>query len=179
MLGLFAIVVWEGAVTVPTIDVDLTLPPAQRWHALRDHKAGLRHLISTYVNDIGGVDALRDELTYYKANYVASDYAAEMDAIAALGGMDPLEVLLANVYYDAFKHAMGCTAFAVDTPDGPLHARNLDWWTERNALSRETIIARFHKAGTVLFEAVTWPGFVGVLSGVAHGRFSVTLRTRA
>lgn len=47
------------------------------------------------------------------------------------------EVVCGNLYYDALKAVLvGCTAFAVDTPTGPLHARNLDWWTENDSLRR-------------------------------------------
>lgn len=161
--------------SVPIIDVDLSLPPAQRWRSLRPHRDGIRELVLSYVRDLGGLDTFREALLLYRSSVVAAEHLEEMDAIASLAALDPLEVLLANVYYDAFKHAVGCSAFAVNTPAGPVHARNLDWWTERNALGRLTLVARFHRAGEPLFEAPTWPGFIGALSGVAPGRLSITL----
>lgn len=159
----------------PILDIDLALPPAERWRDLHPYRDAVRELVASYVRDLGGLEPFRAALQLYRAQFVASEYAAEVDSIASIAGVDALEVLLANVYYDAFKHVMGCTAYALDTPTGPIHARNLDWWTERSALSRTTIVGRFHRAGIPVFEAVTWPGFVGVLSGMAPGRFSVTL----
>jgi len=50
------------------------------------------------------------------------------------------DVALGNCYYDALKVVLGCTAFAVDTGDEILHARNLDWWTENAALARYTTV---------------------------------------
>ncbi len=159
----------------PVLDIELSLPPSRRWEGLRPYRTAVRELVSMYVRDLGDFAGARDELTFYRLSCISPEYGAEMDAVAELADLDPLEVLLANVYYDAFKHLMGCTAFAVDTAHGPLHARNLDWWTERNALSRNTVVARFLRHGAPLFEVVTWPGFIGALSGSAPGRFAVTL----
>jgi len=159
----------------PVLDIDLSLPASRRWEVLHPYRDAVRDLVSMYIKDLGGLERSRDELMLYRSSCISPEYIAEMGAIAKLADVDPLDVLLANVYYDAFKHAMGCTAFAVDTATGPIHARNLDWWTERNALSRNTIVARFCREGAVLFEAVTWPGFIGTLSGTARGRFSVTM----
>ena len=84
-----------------------------------------------------------------------------------------------TLYYDALKvvlsSAVGCTAFAVDAPDGVLHARNLDWWTANSALARCTVTARFVNGAAGDFTTVGWPGFIGVFSGIAPGRFAVTL----
>ena len=68
-----------------------------------------------------------------------------------------------------------CTAFAVETPGGILHARNLDWWTENSALVRHTAICHFVGAPAGPFTTVGWPGFIGAFSGIAPGRFAVTL----
>lgn len=161
--------------SLPVLDIHLQAPPEQRWAALREHRAAVRELVDIYVRDLGDIGSFRDELEMYRAACVAAEYQREIDAVAELSDVDPIELLLVNVYYDAFKHLMGCTAFAVDTPDGPVHARNLDWWTEHGALSRHSIIARFLRGDELVFEAVTWPGFLGTFSGVAPGRFSVTL----
>jgi hypothetical protein len=70
---------------------------------------------------------------------------------------------------------MGCTAFAVDSDEGPLHARNLDWWTEDALLSRATITCDFVGASAGPFTTIGWPGLVGAFSGVATGRFAITM----
>jgi hypothetical protein len=73
------------------------------------------------------------------------------------------------------KFVLGCTAFAVDTDHGPLHARNLDWWTENRLLARSTVAVHMHGAPAGLFHLASWPGFIGALSGVAPGRFAISL----
>ena len=90
------------------------------------------------------------------------------------------DVVLCNLYYDLLKvvigRSFGCTAFALETPDGKiLHARNLDWWTENAALSQYTATTRFVGAPAGEFTTIGWPGFVGAFSGIAPGRFAVTL----
>jgi predicted choloylglycine hydrolase len=90
-------------------------------------------------------------------------------------------LLASNLYYDLLKFVFsgvgpfGCTTFAVDTDGGPMHARNLDWFSEGHLLRDNTIIYDFRKAGSRLFEAVSWPGYVAVLSGMAPDRFAITL----
>ncbi len=91
----------------------------------------------------------------------------------------PAQVMIGNLYYDALKTLWGCTAFVVDDDNGPLHARNLDWWTENGALSTSTLTTRFVGGDRSEFVTVGWPGFVGALSGMATGRFSVSLNAVA
>ena len=81
----------------------------------------------------------------------------------------------ANLYYDCLKAVIGCTAFAVATSTGTLHARNLDWWTEDRLLNAGTVVVEFRGAGGRDFLAIGWPGLSGVFSAVAPGRFAVTL----
>ncbi len=161
--------------TIPTFHVDLDQPPEQRWRGIEVHKAAAKELLSYYVNDLGGLEQFDELLTSYRDAFVPPQYATEMRAIASLIGRPESEVLLSNLYYDAIKHLFGCTAFAVDTPDGPLHARNLDWGTVNGMLSRNTLRVEYSRAGRPHFVVVGWPGYAGALSGMAHGRFSVTL----
>ncbi|MGD1846922.1 MAG: carcinine hydrolase/isopenicillin-N N-acyltransferase family protein, partial [Salibacteraceae bacterium] len=55
------------------------------------------------------------------------------------------------------------------------HARNLDWFTENNALSLHSCIFLFQRQGETVFKTVGWPGFIGVLSGNRPGAFTITL----
>ena len=56
-----------------------------------------------------------------------------------------------------------------------LHARNLDWHTDNDLLSKHTCIFNFQKGGQTIFKTVGWPGFIGALSGTKPGCFSITL----
>ncbi len=160
---------------IPRLLVDLAEPPATRWRGLFAHIDRARELIDSYLEDLGEYELLGLLLAQYRHSHVPASVGAEIDAVAQLLGKPATDVLLANLYYDAFRAIMGCTAFAVETPNGPLHARNLDWWTERNILSTHTVITDFVGAPAGPFSTVGWPGFVGAFSGVAKGRFAITM----
>ncbi len=130
-------------------------------------------MLAVYQRDLGLPAPLVAELS---RPAVRADYWAEMQGIALRAGLPIEEVVCGNLYYDALKAVLvGCTAFAVDTPAGPLHARNLDWWSENDSLRRHTTQTKFIGAREGEFTTVGWPGFVGAFSGVAYNRFAITL----
>jgi acid ceramidase len=144
-----------------------------RWDLSRVEEAAARELLAVYRRDLGLPAPLVAELSRAA---VRDNYWDEMQGIASRTGVSIEEVVCGNLYYDALKAVLvGCTAFAVDTPTGPLHARNLDWWSENDSLRRHTTQTRFVGAPEGEFITVGWPGFVGVFSGIAANRFAVTL----
>ncbi len=161
--------------SIPTFHVDLDSSPTERWLGIEAHREAAGELLDYYVEDLGGMSSFGELLTTYRDVFVPKQYADEMRSIAALVQRPEAEVLLSNLYYDAIKHIIGCTAFAIDTPHGPLHARNLDWGTQNAMLSRHTLRVEFAREGKPHFTTVGWPGYAGALSGMAHGRFAVTL----
>jgi acid ceramidase len=165
---------------IPELDIDLNAPPERRWEGLEPWRAVARELLAFYVRDIGGLESFAPMLFEYRDAFVDAEYIAEMRGVARVLDAPEAEVVLANLYYDAIKIVLGagigCTAFAVDTAAGPLHARNLDWTTANGRLASETLIVNFRRRGEApLYRTVGWPGFIGCLSGVAPGRFAVTL----
>lgn len=160
----------------PRLPVDLSKAPAERWGGLSRFESQARELTDSYVKDLGGLETFGALVEDYRQAFVSSEYDAEMNAIARAIGRRPEEVLLANLYYDAFRAFLGCTAFALDTPEGPIHARNLDWWTENDILSDYTLVVEYDGGRCPgPYKSVSWPGFIGVFSAVAAGRFAVTL----
>ena len=161
---------------LPRYDINLDRPPSERWSSLRPQRHAMRELFRQYVKDAGGLRPIRDELSAYYDAFVPDAYADELEAIAHLSGVPTLEALLCNVYYDLFKQLLACTAFAIDTADGPIHARNLDWWTEAGALGRHSVHYRLGRGpARTPVEFISWPGMLGTFSGVAIGRCTVTL----
>lgn len=161
---------------IPVVDVDLTRPPSERWRPLLPFVEPAKQLLAMYLTDLGGLTQFEPIIPLYREACVEPEYAAELAAIAAMADLSENEVLVGNLYYDAIKLVLGCTAFAVDTPNGPLHARNLDWWTENGLLSQHTLITNFRNGATEpLFQSVGWPGYIGTLSGLAPGRFAITM----
>lgn len=132
-------------------------------------------MCASYLQDLGGVDEWQALVQSYSDAFISDALLAEARSIAELIERPRDEVIVSNLYYDAFRALMGCTAVALEHPKGPLHARNLDWWTERNELSKFTLITDFVNGAAGPFSTVGWPGFLGAFSGVAKGRFAITL----
>jgi acid ceramidase len=169
---------------IPEIDVDLDLPPARRWECLAQWRDSARALLRFYIRDMGGIAAFGPLLSSYRDGFVEPEYLEEMRGVARVLDAPDDEVVLANLYYDAMKlilssSGFACTGFVVDTPAGPLHARNLDWMTADNLLATETQVVTFHRGGAPLYRTVGWPGFIGCFSGLAPGRFGITLNAVA
>lgn len=163
-----------AAMGVPRIEVDLSLPPSERWEGLRPFVPAIVELAEMYERDLALARPYREMIALYR-DQQSAELREELAAVAAMAAVDPLDLFLVNAYYDVFKHAMACTAFALDGPDGPIHARNLDWHSEGRALAKHTVQIDYRRGDELLFSSASWPGFLGTLSGVAPGRFAVTL----
>jgi len=102
----------------------------------------------------------------------------EMRGIADGSGMAYRKVLLANTMLDRLQSVMCSTVAASGdaTIDGEVYfGRNLDF-PGRNILHRMTVVIVFEPDGETPLAAVTWPGLVGVLSGMnAHGVAGATM----
>lgn len=97
----------------------------------------------------------------------ANPYLAEIDALARLAGGPG--VYLLNMSYE-----WTCTTSAAPDPagEGARLLRTLDW--PLNGLGRNLVVARMAgPAGE--YENITWPGFSGVATAMAPGRFAAAL----
>lgn len=175
--------------TVPRYSVDLSKPPEDRWdEILTDKRAvqGAKLLCEELVEDfhskmpaIAFAALKRAVSVVYSAVGTGDlDYSADMDVIAKYAIGDRHLVRLANLSYELFGvgqffGSLLCTSVAVYVPGlGMVHARNMDWPIE--GIKKHTILIDF-KGPSGPFTAVTVPGLVGVLSGVAANRFSATI----
>lgn len=157
------------------VKVDLNLPPESRWPVSESSNAALSELSSYFLNDMSMDDeyllSMGDKLT----KGIPEEFLSEIKGMAVNSGVKTERLLAFNLYYDFTKMILGCTAFAVEKDASIFHARNLDWLSSNRALSRLTQITEFTNGPKGTFTTVGWPGSVGALSGLANGRFSVTL----
>jgi hypothetical protein len=94
-----------------------------------------------------------------------SPYVAEIAAIADTLGYS-------GVWFLNGSYQWACTALARDEQGVPWLARTLDW--PFSGLGRHVEVARMRgPAGS--FDNVTWPGYVGVLTASAPGRFAAAI----
>jgi acid ceramidase len=161
------------------LTVDLQRPPGSRWRLTPAQCDQGRALFELYKADLGLPNDVGDFLVGFAKEFIRDDYWREMQSLADQLAVSVSDIALCNFYYDVLKVSLarvfGCTAFAVDTPEGVLHARNLDWWTQDAALARHTTVCHFVGGPAGRFTTVGWPGFIGAFSGIAPGRFAVTL----
>lgn len=106
-----------------------------------------------------------DRMSRYWAARKAVPYLDELTTVASAVG--------SGGWMLNFSYEWGCTAGAAVDPSGePRLLRCLDW--SLPGLGLGAIVARCAgPAGTWL--NLTWPGFVGVVQGVARGRFAATI----
>jgi hypothetical protein len=94
-----------------------------------------------------------------------SPYVPEIEGIAAFLGFS-------GIWFLNGSYQWGCTAMARDEEGEPWLVRTLDW--PFPGLGRHVEIA--HKWGAAGdFYNVTWPGYVGTLTGMAPGRFAASI----
>jgi hypothetical protein len=150
---------------LPVVDVRDGGPPqhalasAAKARALRD--ACLRFFPRAALPLVPVLDRLaRTVLTR-----TGSPYVAEVERIAASLGVSGVWLLNASSQW-------GCTARTCAQDGEPWLARTLDW--PFKGLGRHIEFARMRgPAGE--FVSVTWPGYVGLLTGLAPGRFAAAL----
>jgi len=157
------------------IKINLDLTPSERWKGLGQYTEEINGLFKYYLEDLSGAGVFEEYIELYKTNFISKTYRDEIKSIQEFCNFTENQILITNLYYDALKFVFGCTAFCVTSQKEKLHARNLDWWTENNILGKYTKIFDFEQNGKKKYSLVGWPGFVGALSGVKPGVFSITL----
>lgn len=150
---------------VPIVDVRDGGP---RRHAI-ESRARARALRNACVGWLPGMTAgllpLMDMVTRRWLLRSCSPYTPEVDAIAA-------ELGLPGVWFLNGCYQWGCTALACVRGDAPWLLRTLDW--PFPGLGRHLEVARMQGAAGD-FANVTWPGYVGVLTASAPGRFAACI----
>ena len=95
-----------------------------------------------------------------------SPYVGEIEAIAAALGFS-------GTWFLNGSYQWGCTALAREEAGGaPWLARTLDW--PLPGMGRHADVAHMRGPAGDFF-SVTWPGYVGVLTGMAPGRFAAAI----
>jgi acid ceramidase len=168
---------------VPTYTLDLSLPEAERWReVIARESTSARKLAQQALDGIGGYAALGGAFKWaYRLS--GGRYGEEMKEWARATGLGEGELVLANCSYE-LSHAaavalgkwsslLGCTAGVRNVRGlGMVHVRNLDW--PLPAFGEATRIFKF-RSGRREFMTVGLCGFVGALSGMVPGAYSVTI----
>jgi len=169
--------------TVPTYVINLDLPPWQRWQqpctnsVYQQTAQFLTNTVDAILPDHGA--ALEEIGSVLNQFYYPSELAQEISGCSLALGVSEGWGALFNLGYEVSD---ACTSIVAQTTDGTvLHARNLDFWAGMgftDSLKNMTFKADFRRSGRTVFKATTFAGFVGILSGIKPGGFSITINTR-
>jgi hypothetical protein len=166
-----------GTRDCPKYIVDLDSPADKRWNQIvNDYADHLPNVVSMTEDILGSGCGASLATTVFataaKTGFVY--YADELRGIAKASGVPLGKVVLLQIAYEAFA---ACTSIVVDGPNGyPLHIRTMDW--DMPELQPLTIQVEFVSKGRVVYQATTWAGYVGVLTGIRNDGYSVSVNYR-
>jgi hypothetical protein len=168
-------------VDVPVHEVNLDDPPSSRWawvaQASEHYNKARALVLHNFVADPDNepVPLWLNTVAQGMLQVVPAERREELDACARALGRESSDLVLINYLYEL---SAKCSSLVVERADGrPLHGRNLDW-PGCQVLCDCTIRLRATRGGRLLYECLTWPGYLGVLTAVAPGRFSVSVNFR-
>ncbi len=167
------------AVAMRTYEINLLDDVEGRWLPVIKHeKQHIKRLIQDSAEKMVFPRQLKPVVKkLYEAIGGKYEYARDIRTLAGLLNLDTSDVICANLEYELttclLKNPFACTSAAFYRPNqGMLHIRNLDWPGEYVGPYTIKVHYLSHQGE---FTAVTWPGFVGIMSAVAKGRFSATI----
>ncbi len=157
--------------------IDMSLPAEERWQdvitASRRNALKLARWVLTNLDRIPLSHVIRGAIA---ASHRRSEslYDDDLSAWAAGLGMPHRDLMAVNAAHEMAQFSdtkLTCSALIMPTEKfGLIHARNLDW--DMSGIGESTVV--YHFVGAPLeFMAVSFPGLVGVISGMGPGRFSV------
>ncbi|XP_077519301.1 acid ceramidase-like [Amblyomma americanum] len=179
---------------VPSFVINLDLPPSERWTEVAKAKKAevykMHEALKNLTVGLLGERVLRliDTAMPKLLSTLPWPFTEEMKSISETTGLPLGEVVLYNVFYEFFTV---CTSIVAQDADGEIyHARNMDFglflgWDPQNHTWAMTEVLRptvvkldFQRSQKTVFKAVTFAGYLGVLTAVKEGAFSMTVNER-
>ncbi|KAJ5689245.1 beta subunit of N-acylethanolamine-hydrolyzing acid amidase-domain-containing protein [Penicillium macrosclerotiorum] len=169
----------EAGTTPPIFQIDLALPPAERYVALatiyRERMRALRGMFDELVTSVSPkipVKGIHWLARMSLRRLYTDEETAELQGISRTTDIDLYLLICLNTVLDLL---MGCTSGGVRTINGSenpkmLHFRTLDWGMDplRNLIVQLEFV-HGDNPRKVLATSITYVGFVGVLTGVRQG----------
>ena len=156
----------------PTIDLDLGLPLRKRYEvhgdiyrrSADDLLVAMKQEVPSWLPRIARLIDLRTAGRFHPA----------AKAQAAVMQIDWRDLMIAGVAYDLTLAYFGCSTIAAATPQGPVLARNMDWWPER-PLARHSFVFRELDGGEAKTSVAGWPGAIGLVTGMSRHGFALAM----
>ncbi|XP_060561596.1 acid ceramidase-like isoform X2 [Ruditapes philippinarum] len=181
---------------VPEYVINLDLPPSQRWNQLAsDKKNEIRTILDAFKTFIGEFGIIAKEVIYFidllgplVVDALPQPFQDELRGISNATGIEIGEITLYNIFYEIFTV---CTSVIAQSPTGKLyHARNLDFglfmgwdiknrtWYITEKLRPAIVNLVWQRAGKTVFKSVNYAGYVGILTAVSPGQFTLSMNER-
>jgi predicted choloylglycine hydrolase len=161
--------------------VDLALPSEDRWNDLLEDPWAIdiakKLAFESYKDcDYGILNPFIKFGVYILAKIFGQEYLSDMYVWGKYAINDVGVAIFANLSYELSQasNRLLCSSVAFEHKKfGMIHLRNLDW--SLDGMKEGTVILDYINGPCGDFQAVSLPGQVGVLSGVAKDRFSATI----
>ena len=156
----------------PVINLDLDKPPAQRHRNIPPEAlAKGRRLLEAVTQEIPPAAKPLADLVRLRTQ---GRFHEEACSISRLIGGSWRDLVLANIIYDLALFRCGCSTIALETPAGPVLARNMDWCPE-DLLAQTSYLIQSFRSGRLVYANAGWPGGIGVVSGLSGRGFAIVL----
>jgi acid ceramidase len=184
--------------TIPTYTIDLDLDPKDRWtKVVAPRSKDILAMIEQFINSVlraGSVlnnkllSAILDLGTDALLKKIPSPFDDEIRGVAKATGIHVTYIFVYNIMYEL---AGFCSSLVAQDSQGHIyHARNLDFgefmgtdpelhsWELTKKLKPLLMNLNFVRGGVTLYQSTQYAGFVGLLTGLRKGAFSISVDTR-
>jgi hypothetical protein len=156
----------------PTIEIDLAKPMNRRFEEVPGEAfAQGRRLLNAVMGRIPPVARFLADGARLRTGNRFQHEAVSLSRQVGVGWRD---VILANLAYDLVIVSFGCSTVALPTPNGPVVARNMDWWPE-DILAQASYLVRCSRQRAFYHATAGWPGAIGVVTGLSARGFALVL----
>lgn len=161
-------------------DINLDLPPKQRWvevvtYFKKDCLLTLEYMekltTGTFVGKCLNMLVSGIAATYIKTGNVM--YKEELESIANILGVSCHKVLLSQLIYELNS---ACTSVVLNHKGKNVMFRTMDWDLE--LLKKLTCELKFTKNNKTIFKAVSWGGYIGILTALVPKKYSLAVNYR-
>jgi len=159
--------------------INLDLPPIQRWRDITNtYKQGWKPIMAWFDKILPpDIEKIIDPILGALDTFIPQPFSDELRGIAqnsADVGLTLGKLVLMNLLYDV---TAGCTSIVAQHSSGRmLHARNMDYSIPN--LRNITIQLDFNRGNETIYRTTTFAGYIGALTGVRPGGWSVTVNER-
>jgi len=157
--------------TIKTYIINLNDPPRKRWQkVVNDYK----HLFGNVLKEIDSILAsagffgtIARWMCKAFNKFDKLMYREELRSISFYSGFPIDKLILMQICYEMFS---ACTSLVMNNgKEGDenmnIHFRTMDW--EMDFLKELTIHVKFIKDDNIVFEGITWAGYVGIVTGMS------------